>query len=501
MKKIVILFAFLASMVFASAQTLDSIAHHDVGWYSMEMRNMMELHDGNILANCQLFWIDEDWNYLGDFGNRMLKLSPNGPEFLDSLFLENADLNYFLLERNPIGDDNIYAYAERDLENNHTDLRICFFDDNLVLNPDKELHVPLCDSIFSPLRDSYCIDEEGIITVALKMNTVGKYNLYRVGLDGSIIARASYNLDSFPFDLNPNMNNLSIFNEDPLEFSLIGFKRTDSGKKIHVVVFDEQLNLEEDLTPDGAPNGIEFEGGYNDMVVDGGDGTFLISSRWYDDQVGGVDGVRVTRYDKSTQEPLCAAFFKTKPVVFVGNASVGWAFPIYMVQADNGDVYFAYSTQDASVLEGQVAVVRMDHDLNVIWERFCLEPTGYTRDGEVAVLMDSGVFAVGGYVMDEYSQQLFFLFLDNNGVGIGEHADLLRPYTFYPNPVNETLSIHYSPDVKLDCVEIFDLQGKKVVSQRNNLESIRTAELPSGVYSIRVTLEGGQSYTDKIVKQ
>lgn len=495
MKKDIIITAifFLIALGHATAQSLDSIAHHDVG-NVVEMRNMMELRDGNILANCQLFWIDEEWNS-GDLGNRMLKVSPDGPEFLDSLFLENADLNHFLLERNPIGDDNIYAYAERDLENNHTDLRICFFDDDLVFKPDNELRIPLCDSVFSPCRDGYCIDKDGNITVALKMNDVGSYNLYRVGLDGTIKARASYNLDTFPFDWNPYMNNLWIFNEEPLEFGLVGYEKTNLVMKIHVVVFDEQLNLAEDLTPDGAPNGIEYQGGYNDMVVDGGDGTFLLSSRWFDSQLG--KGVRVTRYDKSTQEPLYTAFFDTK---MYGNASGGWAFPIYMVQADNGDVYFTYSTQDHSLV-GQIAVVRMDHDLNVIWERFCLEPTGYTREGEVAVLMDNGIFAVGGYMLDEPSQQVFFLFLDNNGVGVDEHADLLRPYAFYPNPVKEVLSIHYSPDVKPEYVEIFDLQGKRVGSQRNDLESIYTAELPSGVYSVRVTLEGGKIYTDKIVKQ
>ena len=45
--------------VFSYAQTYDSIAHHNAGWYQVDLRNMMQLRDGNILANIQLFEIDE----------------------------------------------------------------------------------------------------------------------------------------------------------------------------------------------------------------------------------------------------------------------------------------------------------------------------------------------------------------------------------------------------------------------------------------------------------
>ena len=53
-----LVFNALFSM-FSYAQTYDSIAHHNAGWYDVDLRNMMQLRDGNILANIQLFEIDD----------------------------------------------------------------------------------------------------------------------------------------------------------------------------------------------------------------------------------------------------------------------------------------------------------------------------------------------------------------------------------------------------------------------------------------------------------
>ena len=73
-KHITTIAALLLLCAGVQAQTYDSIAHHHVGHYDIDLRNMMQLRDGNILANIQLFEIDEHGNYLGDYGNRLLKI-------------------------------------------------------------------------------------------------------------------------------------------------------------------------------------------------------------------------------------------------------------------------------------------------------------------------------------------------------------------------------------------------------------------------------------------
>ena len=70
-----------------------------------------------------------------------------------------------------------------------------------------------------------------------------------------------------------------------------------------------------------------------------------------------------------------------------------------------------------------------------------------------------------------------------------------------PNPVGEVLNIRYSPDVNPTRVELYDVQGRLVISQESNLKSVSTANLPAGVYSVKVTLSNGKSYSDTVIKK
>lgn len=480
------------------AQTLDSIAQHYVGRYDVSMRNMLPLRDGTVLVNCQLYELDSSQAYIvGDSGNRFLKINPDIPAVQDSAFVEDHDLNYFLMERNPFGDDNIYARAVRDLDNLRTDLCIRFFDDQFNFNDDKEVWVPLLsDTVFVASTDAYLLDKYGDIIIQLAVRSRQEHHFFRIGIDGVIKTHRVYSYDEFPVEVTTTTEDLVLFNEEPLEYAYFGEK---PNQELHIVVFDSLLNIKDNFVPASGDPWLELRYGFADLVLDLDEASFLMSSQWRK----GINypikrGVHVTRYDKATCQPLKMVVFSAEP----GNLDLQ-AIPIGIGVAPNGDVYYAYHT-NFDYATGRVVVVRMDHDLNIIWRRYCLDE-GFIRTGSQLKILDDGSVAVGGVVwgwgVANGLPSLYFLFLDNNGVGIGEHADLLRPYTFYPNPVNEVLNIQYSPDVKLDCVEIFDLQGRKVISQRSNMESIRTAELPSGVYTIRVTLEGGQTYTDKIVKQ
>jgi hypothetical protein len=74
-------------------------------------------------------------------------------------------------------------------------------------------------------------------------------------------------------------------------------------------------------------------------------------------------------------------------------------------------------------------------------------------------------------------------------------------YKIYPNPLGEVLNIRYSPDVNPTRVELYDVQGRLVLSQESNLESVSTANLPAGVYSVKVTLSNGKSYSDTVIKK
>ena len=63
------------------------------------------------------------------------------------------------------------------------------------------------------------------------------------------------------------------------------------------------------------------------------------------------------------------------------------------------------------------------------------------------------------------------------------------------------LHLQYSPDVTPKSIELYDLKGRLVRTQRNGLESLNLQGLASGTYTMRVMLEDGKVFSDKVVKE
>lgn len=73
-------------------------------------------------------------------------------------------------------------------------------------------------------------------------------------------------------------------------------------------------------------------------------------------------------------------------------------------------------------------------------------------------------------------------------------------FAYYPNPVKDILYINSQKAVK--SVEAFNLAGQKVISSKKmNKSQINVSSLAVGTYVFKVTLEGGQIETFKIVKR
>ena len=97
---------------------------------------------------------------------------------------------------------------------------------------------------------------------------------------------------------------------------------------------------------------------------------------------------------------------------------------------------------------------------------------------------------------------LFHFFLTDDGLTTVQDGSIaIRPYAYYPNPAQDQLRLQYSPDVQPKQVELYDLQGRLVRSQSQGLESVDLQGLASGQYLMKVTLEDGKSFTDKVVKE
>ena len=91
--------------------------------------------------------------------------------------------------------------------------------------------------------------------------------------------------------------------------------------------------------------------------------------------------------------------------------------------------------------------------------------------------------------------------LADGTVGCQETGIQIRPYLFYPNPTQDELHLQFSPDVTPKTIELYDLQGRIVRTQRNGLESLNLQGLSAGQYVMKVTLENGKVFSDKVVKE
>jgi len=222
------------------------------------------------------------------------------------------------------------------------------------------------------------------------------------------------------------------------------------------------------------------------------------------DPIAAENGVAVAKYDIRTMRLKDYIAF---------NDYMGWdngARCLGLKQMSDGTVYFLY--KENGYPEESFVAVKMDTDFNVEWKRFfktdnirfvwgipLFSPILYEDEqGE-----EQGVSWAAGGTDANNAMYLIYFFLNHDGAvnSLNEGIIDMRPYTFYPNPVKEQLRMQFSPDVQPKQIELYDLQGRLVRTQNNAYESIDLSQLPAGTYTMRVTLEDGKTYTDKVVKE
>jgi len=160
-------------------------------------------------------------------------------------------------------------------------------------------------------------------------------------------------------------------------------------------------------------------------------------------------------------------------------------------------------------------VTKMDFDGNVIWQRYwdryypeydmkVYYPNFLTTTSDDGCLVSgycyySDIYGAARFGSDP---EIFMLkFFPDGSLSIPEMEDFVRPYAYYPNPVQDELHLQYSPDVTPKQIELYDLQGRLVKTQRNGLESLNMESLSAGTYTMRVTMEDGKVFSDKVVKE
>lgn len=104
----------------------------------------------------------------------------------------------------------------------------------------------------------------------------------------------------------------------------------------------------------------------------------------------------------------------------------------------------------------------------------------------------------GLQVLQESSDFLYDI-LCTNASNIKEENSEASIITLYPNPARDFIQLNSS--YKINQVEVFSIEGKKVLSQIGNRKSLNITELPKGTYFVVITTNDKQPISEILIKE
>lgn len=494
--------AMLATIAVRAQSYVVSPEHFFGTEYSqIGMRNIMELRDGGILANVQLFKRTSPY----DYGRVFYKIVYDSVSVhvSDTLFVEDHDMNYFLLERNPFDNDNVFAKIICNSTDVRSDLRIQFFDDNLNFKPEKEIWVPVSDTLISPLDDYYMLDDNGDLLFYYKIQSRKEFHVVKMSLDGTEKAHLVMPTDN---DMINNDFIISTFNESPKEYCLMGLYSPPEIDPYYVsgvdslrfIILDSILNIERTITHNTPPLYRKFNYGW-DSFQTLEDTSFLLLTK-YDTVPCPFDND--TCYGPINHEHVFGTCLskcgKSNGRNYASRLYSVFSYPMDVKKTNDGNVYIAFYNT------ASVTVAKLTQNMEVLWE------TNYNNGAQYftnIVALESGGVAVGGlniYFSEDYSsytQGLFFVIFKDENFSVTENKAEERPYTLYPNPVNDELSLNIAHGAEVSLMELYDIQGRMVRSKKSGFETISLQGLPAGTYALRVSLKNGKIFTSTVIKK
>ena len=487
------------------------------GLFNIE--NAMQQSNGDVVSNVVVGTSDAQ-----AIGNIFYKVSPQELQFTDSLFVADTFPPYYLFAKDPRCGGNIRVNIEPD-GNGGTALRISHFPDNdLSINSAEDLVVQLCDTVAFGYFGSYMIDSQNDLIIKYYTgNLDGGYacHISRVGLDGTIKHSAI---------LPQSQNFLTTMDEFTLEpRKYYQWSKNETGN-LSFYVFDSVFQMENyyifnKLLQDTVyviydnedtlyiPVREEFAFGdsnANSTFVFPLEGDLLVVAPYSRDTANYYDyletGLALARYNIRTMQRTALIHFNDQP----GPSTDAHCMCFKMTS--DGNFYLVYR-EPTPGFKPTMNVVKLDMGLNQVWKRYCYEQS-YSYDPYIGMHSDilnnpegleTGIYIVG-YAANAMHPGagvgIFHFFLTDDGLTTLQEGNIaIRPYTFFPNPVQDQLHLQYSPDVEPKQVELYDLQGRLVRSKTNALESLNMEGLAAGQYVMKVTLEDGTVYTDKVVKE
>lgn len=512
MKKIYVLFVIVFSACHLTAQTADSIPHHNLGPFGTQANTLMETQDGSLIDNIGIF-APYSTPYDTILGYVLHKVSWRElpMDVSDTLFIPSERMPWLLSTRDPHSDDNILVAFYNNTVDMECFLKIQRFDDGLNFDS-AEIIVPIAQSICTGTHPGPQLDSNGDIVLAYYdyYSSPLEVTFARIGLDGTV----KYQKDINTLEIKAgHMAGPIIFSDSPRTYFCWGYYYDQPHYQgyVNCYLLDSLFGVTHYYrlpNGSGAPDYVDYwDDGFHTSFLGLNDDCFLVA-RTYNRNSYMLpfiedDGVAVMKYDRDFNLLARRKFLSEpfNPYNRFGATAIG------LEKSKDGYVYFSYFTHN-QFDENQVCVVKMNENLDVIWQRHCLDREQYRSCFGKMIVLDNNSVAVmgvkycyknGTYDLDH--SEAFYVIVHDDYDELDEQGFTIRPYTFYPNPAQSELHLQYSPDVQPARIELYDVQGRLVQTQTRGLETLRLEGLAAGQYLMKVTLEDGQSFTDKVVKE
>ncbi len=518
MRKHIFSWLLVLATIYAQAQevSMGFIPSYHPSYPVFNIVNAVQQHNGDIVSNVLV--ANVEGNNAVVVGNNFYKASPVALQYTDSLFIANSNPPFYMLARNPLGDGNLRVNVESDA-NNGTAVRISHFPDyDLNINPAEDVVVQLCDTFALDYSNSILMDRRNdLILKYYTENLDSSYTCHisRVGLDGTlkhntVLPQTQNFLTTMgEFDSQPSSyfqwtsnedGNLMLYVIDSL-FNVTNYLVVNRILEDNIYEFDSTyIQVREEFW-------FGNSNSYGTFVISD-EGDLLVAAPYTRDSAFVYDnretGLAVARYDLRTMQQKALIHFNDQPGPSTEARCLGFQ------KASNGDIYIVFR-ETTPYNKPTMTAAKLDRNLNLIWRRYCYEQSyGYDPSTSVysSILNDDdgseiGMFIVGYAInLNQAGVGIFHFFVSDDGYDeIHEGETFIRPYAFYPNPVQDWLHLQYSPDVQPACIELFDLQGRLVSKQSQGLDNIELQGLALGQYVMKVTLRDGKVFTDKVVKE
>ena len=521
MKRIVILTSIMLVVMTMTAQTLlYERPHRDF----TDCFEVLVLDDGNIVEveDYIIIHSDEMGNITSEYlGVNLIKLNKEA-QFLDSVFVkfpeyEDAISNNCILAHNP-NEENSYFLADfyYKKETERFNYKAVFFDNDLNTTDVVDVHF---DDFLVNMqkRSPLFIDHNNDLVFCASLYD-GFIAFIKMDIYGNV-KKISYS--DYKFQDYFVRSHAFVYDKELSYYGFIFPDRyvTDDGlwegeNGPHTIfVIDDNLNVIEAI-------GLYY---FGEDLEDGEDINIAHSSMIGNNTIFGLNDGNLALFSvvMHIDLPHPTKFYMRltcfdKDFNVIGSQKISEEYPYILVPteesvtvSDDGNIYLNWFVMDTQTGISKYYVACVDEELNLLWRKnyYTTKPYAIFNSPTVraTAVLDDGCLVIGGsgnYLMNPeavFNYPIVFI-VGKDGTFTSEYPSSSDNLSIYPNPANDVLNIRFSPDINVEKVEIYGMDGKLYHKQNFNVNSVNVSSLSNGIYMMKVVMDNGEVFTEKIVK-